>query len=36
MHPKIKQVYDQGLAPEKLFFVRRFYIQDPVRNSFEI
>ena len=35
MHPKIRQVYDQGPAIKSCFFCR-FYIQGRVMDSFEI
>ena len=35
MHPKIRQLYDQGSAINSCFFCR-FYIQGRVMDSFEI
>ena len=36
MHPNIRRVYDQGPAPKAGFFVLLFYIQDRIRDSFEM
>ena len=36
MHPNIRRVYDQGPAPKAGFLFSFFYIEDRIRDSFEM
>ena len=36
MHPNIRRVYDQGPAPKAGFLFFFFYIEDRIRDSFEL